>query len=139
MNVGKIVGTPSYMAPEQAQGLATDARTDLFCLGCVMYRMATGEAPFKGSDTISTLMSVAMVEPAAPHVLNPGMPARARRSDREAAGQEPRRPARFGARRRRQNRGHRGIAASQTFAAAAGGSSRPAAVVAGVGITLALG
>jgi serine/threonine protein kinase len=60
---GAIIGTPAYMAPEQAAGKALDARCDLFSLGCVLYRLATGQAPFKGSDAISTLLSVANDEP----------------------------------------------------------------------------
>ena len=70
---GAILGTPAYMAPEQAGGTA-DHRSDLFSLGCVLYRMATGQAPFKGTDTISTLMAVATEEPAPPHEVKPGLP-----------------------------------------------------------------
>ncbi len=71
---GAILGTPAYMAPEQAGGTA-DHRADLFSLGCVLYRMATGEAPFKGTDTISTLMAVATEEPRRPREVNPALPA----------------------------------------------------------------
>ncbi len=71
---GAIIGTPAYMAPEQAGG-KTDHRADLFSLGCVMYRMATGELPFKGVDTISTLMAVATEPPRPPAEINPRLPA----------------------------------------------------------------
>jgi hypothetical protein len=67
---GAIVGTPAYMAPEQAQGQSLDARCDLFSLGCVIYRLATGEPAFKGTDIVSTLMAVATVNPAPPGSLN---------------------------------------------------------------------
>ena len=72
---GAIIGTPAYMAPEQATGGAVDARCDLFSLGCVLYRMVTGQTPFKGTDTISTLMSVASDKPPAPREIDPDIPA----------------------------------------------------------------
>jgi serine/threonine protein kinase len=71
---GTIVGTPAYMSPEQASGLAVDARTDLFSLGCVLYRMTTGRPAFQGSDTISTLKAVALDNPPPPHELNAEVP-----------------------------------------------------------------
>lgn len=72
---GAIVGTPAYMSPEQGAGEALDARCDLFSLGCVLYRLATGQAPFKGANTASVLMSVASVKPPAPAEVNPAVPA----------------------------------------------------------------
>jgi WD40 repeat protein len=71
---GTIVGTPAYMAPEQGRGEAVDYRCDLFSLGCVLYKMCTGEIPFRGTDLVSTLVAVAMDEPAPPHELNPQVP-----------------------------------------------------------------
>jgi serine/threonine protein kinase len=71
---GAIIGTPGYMAPEQASGLPVDARCDLFSLGCVLYRMAAGEAPFQGRDIVSTLMAVATTEPIAPIKLRALLP-----------------------------------------------------------------
>ena len=93
---GAIVGTPAYMAPEQASGEAVDARSDLFGLGCVLYRMATGEPPFQGKDAVSTVMSVARDNPAPPSTVNPEVPPGAVGLYPEAAVEGPRRPAGVG-------------------------------------------
>jgi serine/threonine protein kinase len=72
---GAIVGSPAYMAPEQTRaGSAVDARADLFSLGCLLYRAATGELPFKGDDTMSILTSLALDDPPAPYQLDPHIP-----------------------------------------------------------------
>jgi WD40 repeat protein len=63
---GALLGTPAYMSPEQAQGAKIDARADLFSLGCVLYRMCTGKAPFEGTDTIALLYAAATREPIPP-------------------------------------------------------------------------
>jgi len=71
---GALIGTPAYMAPEQAKGESIDARADLFSLGCVLYVMLTGQRPFKGENTISLLTALALENPAAPQILNPDVP-----------------------------------------------------------------
>jgi len=71
---GVIIGTPSYMAPEQARGKAIDPRADLFSLGCVLYEMTTGQLPFAGPDTLAILSSLAIDTPAEPHTLDPAIP-----------------------------------------------------------------
>lgn len=71
---GAIIGTPAYMAPEQARGSQVDARCDLFSLGVILYRMSTGIRPFVGTDTVSTLMEVAMTEPKPPIEVKPELP-----------------------------------------------------------------
>ncbi|HTU22148.1 MAG TPA: serine/threonine-protein kinase [Gemmataceae bacterium] len=73
---GAIIGTPAYMAPEQAQGQSLDGSCDLFSLGCVLYRMATGVPAFRGTDIVSTLMAVATEEPKPPVSLNLELPTR---------------------------------------------------------------
>jgi eukaryotic-like serine/threonine-protein kinase len=71
---GQVVGTPAYMAPEQARGEQVDHRADLFALGCVLYRAATGAVPFGGSSSVATMYSVATATPADPAALNPRLP-----------------------------------------------------------------
>jgi WD40 repeat protein len=71
---GVIVGTPAYMAPEQARNGPVDARCDLFSLGCVLYRMSTGEVPFHGSDLLATLVALATEVPQPPRQRNPELP-----------------------------------------------------------------
>lgn len=60
---GVIAGTPMYMAPEQALGLALDHRADLFSLGSVLYQMASGRPPFRASSAIAVLKRVADENP----------------------------------------------------------------------------
>jgi serine/threonine protein kinase len=72
---GTILGTPAYMAPEQARGLAVDHRADLFSLGCVLYEMTTGKKPFTGRDAMAILTSLAVDTPAPPNSVNAAVPA----------------------------------------------------------------
>jgi serine/threonine protein kinase len=60
---GEILGTPAYMAPEQAEGHHVDERCDLFSLGCVLYQMASGVKPFDGSSVVAILRAVSQHEP----------------------------------------------------------------------------
>jgi serine/threonine protein kinase/Tol biopolymer transport system component len=71
---GAVVGTPSYMAPEQARGEKVDARCDLFSLGVVLYRMCSGRLPFTGRATMAVLASLATETPRPVAELNPRVP-----------------------------------------------------------------
>ncbi len=60
---GMVMGTVSYMSPEQARGKVTDARTDLWSLGVVLYEMLAGKVPFTGETTNHTIVSILEREP----------------------------------------------------------------------------
>jgi serine/threonine protein kinase/Tfp pilus assembly protein PilF len=60
---GLIVGTANYMSPEQVQGLAVDARSDLFSFGVVLYKILTDKAPFQGTDIGETFQAILQKEP----------------------------------------------------------------------------
>ncbi|WP_086643082.1 serine/threonine-protein kinase [Acetobacter sp. DsW_063] len=53
-----LIGTPSYMSPEQCMGSALDGRSDLFSLGCVVYELLAGQRPFTGSNYTDTILSI---------------------------------------------------------------------------------
>ncbi len=71
---GDIFGTAVYMSPEQARGEELDPRTDLFSLGVVLYQMATGQKPFSGNNSVTTLEAVLNKKPPSPLKLNPKLP-----------------------------------------------------------------
>jgi len=72
---GALIGTPNYMSPEQITGGTVDARSDLFGLAAIVYRMAVGKAPF-GSGALSELaMRIVATDPPAPSSLAPDLPA----------------------------------------------------------------
>jgi serine/threonine protein kinase len=71
---GALIGTPGYLAPEQTRGGPPDPRSDLFSLGCVLYRACAGELPFKGADTLAILTALATETPRPVRDLNPEVP-----------------------------------------------------------------
>jgi eukaryotic-like serine/threonine-protein kinase len=73
-SAGTILGTVSYMSPEQATGEKVDQRTDIFSLGIVFYEMLSGRRPFDGNSAIDTMHAIINREPTPVAELNPRLP-----------------------------------------------------------------
>jgi eukaryotic-like serine/threonine-protein kinase len=71
---GDLLGTPRYMAPEQAEGKPVDLRTDIYALGLIAYEMVTGETPFAGDSVFQVMYQRVTQKPKDPRELNPAIP-----------------------------------------------------------------
>ena len=72
---GTVLGTAKYLAPEQVQGGAVDARTDLYALGIVVYAMVCGRVPFSGDSDTATVLARLHQDPTPPRRIRPDIPA----------------------------------------------------------------
>ncbi|HEV2493998.1 MAG TPA: protein kinase [Terriglobia bacterium] len=71
--VGQVVGTPSYMSPEQVRGLPVDGRSDIFSLGVILYLLLTGQKPFDGPSLTTVIYKIVNEEPAPLSSLDPAI------------------------------------------------------------------
>jgi eukaryotic-like serine/threonine-protein kinase len=71
-----VIGTPTYLSPEQAQGQAVDARSDLYSLGCVLYELLAGRPPFTGDTPVAIAYKQVNEAPVPPSAHNPDVPPR---------------------------------------------------------------
>jgi serine/threonine protein kinase/tetratricopeptide (TPR) repeat protein len=90
---GSVLGTFSYMAPEQAMGVAVDHRADIFSFGVVLYEMVTGELPFRGANPAAIIHEVRYGTPKPVSELVPGVPPALQQVIDRALAKEP--PARY--------------------------------------------
>ncbi len=86
---GQLLGTPSYMPPEQFTGSPVDGRADLFSLGVILYALTTGEQPFAGETMTAVSYKVVYTEPIPPGRLNPATPPRLEAAILKALSKNP--------------------------------------------------
>lgn len=71
---GMLIGTPAFLSPEQARGKPADHLSDLFSLGCVIYRMCTRKLPFEAENYLDQLAAITADDPPPPQSINPTLP-----------------------------------------------------------------
>jgi len=71
---GMVVGSAGYMSPEQADGLASDARTDVFSMGIIMYELLSGKNPFQCNNPFATITKILTANPISLELLRPDLP-----------------------------------------------------------------
>ncbi|HEX3050674.1 MAG TPA: protein kinase, partial [Aggregatilineaceae bacterium] len=86
---GRIIGTPAYLSPEQAQGLPLTSRTDMYSLGVVLYELVTGVLPFDADDIGVLLLQQVKKSPKPPSDLVPELPSSLERAILKALAKQP--------------------------------------------------
>lgn len=86
---GSVMGSPAYMAPEQAAGEPVDARSDLYALGVVLYEMVCGRVPFQGDSPTAVMMQHITQPPPPPSQFNPQLPPAAEAVIQKALAKDP--------------------------------------------------
>jgi len=86
---GSLLGTPSYMSPEQARGSALDGRSDLFAVGAILYEMLTGQKAFRGDSITGLIFKIITEEPRPIEELEPETPAEVARIIKRALAKAP--------------------------------------------------
>jgi len=87
--VGTVMGTPSYMSPEQIMGLPIDGRSDLFSAGVVLYQLLTGHLPFEGDTLISVAYKITKTDPPSLDKVRGDLPLSLRRVIERALKKQP--------------------------------------------------
>ncbi|MDP2343407.1 MAG: serine/threonine-protein kinase [Deltaproteobacteria bacterium] len=87
--MGMVCGTPEYMSPEQARGLALDPRSDIYSLGIILYQLATGELPFTADTPIGIVTKHILEKPIPPRQKRPQIPEEMERIILKALEKEP--------------------------------------------------
>ena len=95
-SAGLILGTPNYMAPEQARGGKVDGRADVFSLGCILYECLSGQKPFRGETVTAILMKILTEETPPLNVAQLGLPSAVGDVVRRAMARDPERRYRSG-------------------------------------------
>ena len=86
---GALLGTPFYMSPEQVKGEPTDARSDIYALGIILYQMSTGTLPFRGNTPYEVMAQRLQREPQSAAELNPELPAYLRKVIERCMARDP--------------------------------------------------
>ncbi|GHO89750.1 serine/threonine protein kinase [Dictyobacter formicarum] len=73
--IGALMGTPLYIAPEQVQGTEVSTKSDLYSLGVILYEICTGTPPFRGDNAYAVMRQHMQDEPTPPTLINPKLPA----------------------------------------------------------------